>query len=60
MPKGEFGFGYDPIFLVGENSTGADRTMAQLTDSEKDVVSHRGVAARLFLDWLLREGIVLP
>jgi XTP/dITP diphosphohydrolase len=35
---GENGFGYDPIFMTGEKS------FAQLTDSEKNAVSHRGKA----------------
>lgn len=35
-----WGFGYDPIFVVG----GDGRTMAELTPEEKDVISHRGVA----------------
>ncbi len=42
-PRGNRGFGYDPIFLVdGANG----RTMAELDDAEKDRVSHRGNAAR--------------
>jgi XTP/dITP diphosphohydrolase len=43
---GERGFGYDPVFAVG------GRTMAELSDAEKDAVSHRGRAARALLDWL--------
>lgn len=39
-PYGKGGFGYDPIFLCGEKS------YAQLTDDEKDAVSHRGKALR--------------
>ena len=39
-PRGEGGFGYDPVFLVGE------RSYAQLTPEEKDAVSHRGQALR--------------
>lgn len=38
-PKGENGFGYDPIFLVD-----AFRTAAELSDEEKNKVSHRGKA----------------
>jgi len=41
-PFGEGGFGYDPIFIVG--STG--KTMAQLSESEKNKISHRGKAAQ--------------
>lgn len=38
--SGSRGFGYDPIFYVGRQS------MAQMTDEEKDAISHRGVALR--------------
>lgn len=41
-PKGDSGFGYDPIFLVGE------KTFAQLTGEEKDAISHRGNALKEF------------
>lgn len=37
-PAGENGFGYDPLFCVG------DRTMAQMTEEEKNQVSHRANA----------------
>jgi XTP/dITP diphosphohydrolase len=40
--RGEGGFGYDPIFL----GDGQDRTNAELTPAEKDVISHRGKAFR--------------
>ncbi|MBI5847028.1 MAG: XTP/dITP diphosphatase [Nitrospirae bacterium] len=39
-PKGYNGFGYDPIFYP----TGHDRTFAEMADSEKDELSHRGRA----------------
>ncbi|WP_455124999.1 XTP/dITP diphosphatase [Ruminococcus sp.] len=38
VPAGENGFGYDPLFCVG------DRTMAQMTEEEKNQVSHRANA----------------
>jgi XTP/dITP diphosphohydrolase len=41
-PSGERGFGYDPIFVP----VGWDQTMAELTDEQKDRVSHRGRAFR--------------
>jgi XTP/dITP diphosphohydrolase len=41
-PRGEGGFGYDPIFL-GEGQT---RTNAELSPEEKDAISHRGRAFR--------------
>ena len=40
-PRGEFGFGYDPIFEVD------GRTMAERAPAEKDALSHRGRAAVL-------------
>jgi XTP/dITP diphosphohydrolase len=48
--RGERGFGYDPAFLPDD---GPDtRTMAELTDEEKDAISHRGRAARALASWL--------
>ena len=41
-PHGDGGFGYDPIFIP----TGFDITAAQLSASEKDLLSHRGQAFR--------------
>ena len=48
--RGERGFGYDPVFVPDDHRDG--RTMAELTDSEKDAISHRGRAARQLLAWL--------
>ncbi len=42
-PKGDGGFGYDPLFLCPE----LDKTFAELTTEEKHKVSHRGNALRL-------------
>jgi XTP/dITP diphosphohydrolase len=39
-PRGEGGFGYDPVFLP----SGSGRTAAELSPEEKDAVSHRGRA----------------
>lgn len=41
-PRGEGGFGYDPIFTP----TGMSSTLAQLSAEEKDEISHRGRALR--------------
>ena len=41
-PRGEHGFGYDPLFLLPS----LGRTMAELSDRDKDRVSHRGRALR--------------
>jgi XTP/dITP diphosphohydrolase len=39
-PRGDGGFGYDPVFLPD----GTDRTAAELSPAEKDAASHRGRA----------------
>jgi XTP/dITP diphosphohydrolase len=41
-PRGERGFGYDPVFVP----QGDERTMAELSPHEKAAISHRGRAAR--------------
>ena len=41
-PRGAAGFGYDPIFVP----VGWEATMAELTDEQKDRISHRGRAFR--------------
>jgi XTP/dITP diphosphohydrolase len=46
-PRGSGGFGYDPIFIPDDRDDG--RTMAELTQAEKDAISHRGRAARALL-----------
>jgi XTP/dITP diphosphohydrolase len=51
-PRGSRGFGYDPAFVPADYDTG--RTMAELTDAEKDEISHRGRAARALAQWLAR------
>ncbi|HEV3034206.1 MAG TPA: non-canonical purine NTP pyrophosphatase [Solirubrobacteraceae bacterium] len=54
-PKGHGGFGYDPAFLADDGPPGM--TMAELSDEQKDAISHRGRAARALLQWL-EEGSV--
>jgi XTP/dITP diphosphohydrolase len=49
-PRGDGGFGYDPAFVPSDRDDG--RTMSELTQEEKDAISHRGRAARAFLAWL--------
>lgn len=50
-PRGSGGFGYDPAFVP----EGQERTMAELSDEEKDRISHRGRAFRA-----LRERLPGP
>lgn len=52
IPRGENGFGYDPLFIVD----GLEKTSAELTPEEKNEVSHRGQAMKkldgLWQAWL--------
>jgi len=50
VPRGEGGFGYDPVFGI----PGTDKTMAQLSPEEKNAISHRGRALKIF-EMKLRE-----
>ncbi len=58
-PGGAGGFGYDPAFLPDDGPPGDEApptlTMAQLSDAQKDAISHRGHAARALARWL-QEG----
>jgi len=45
-PRGDTGFGYDPIFFVPEYG----KTTAELCPTEKNNISHRGKALRLMLE----------
>ena len=42
-PRGTSGFGYDPIFIPADSN---DRTLAEMTDTEKNDISARGRAFR--------------
>lgn len=52
FPKGDNGFGYDPLFYLPE----LGKTMAELTLDQKNEISHRGRAIRKlekeWLDWI--------
>jgi XTP/dITP diphosphohydrolase len=52
-PRGTGGFGYDPAFVPEGGDDG--RTMAELSDREKDAISHRGEALRAFMAWLAED-----
>jgi len=49
-PRGAGGFGYDPVFLPDAGPDGL--TMAELSDAQKDEISHRGHAVRGMRRWL--------
>jgi XTP/dITP diphosphohydrolase len=51
QPRGDGGFGYDPVFV----GTGQTRTNAQLSPAEKDAVSHRGQAFRAMAEVIAKE-----
>jgi XTP/dITP diphosphohydrolase len=47
-PRGENGFGYDPLFYIPE----LGKTMAELSASEKNAISHRGRALKILFEKL--------
>ena len=51
VPRGDNGFGYDPVFLVG------DRTYAEMSDEEKNHISHRALAIRALADVLVESRV---
>jgi XTP/dITP diphosphohydrolase len=56
QPRGDGGFGYDPAFVPDDRDPAApERTMAELSQADKDAISHRGRAARELLAWLQRR-----
>jgi XTP/dITP diphosphohydrolase len=57
-PRGSGGFGYDPIFVPDDLDD--QRTMAELSQAEKDAISHRGRAARALLEHLRTAGVGAP
>ncbi len=53
-PKGDGGFGYDPLFFVPS----LGKTFSELSDEEKNANSHRGRALQLFAAFMKKEGAV--
>jgi XTP/dITP diphosphohydrolase len=53
-PRGERGFGYDPIFYYPPHAA----TLAEVTDEEKVAVAHRGKAFRKLAAWLASTVLV--
>lgn len=51
-PRGDHGFGYDPYFVP----RGSDRAMAEMSETEKNAISHRGHAAAAMLSALKGLG----
>ncbi|HEL0121009.1 TPA: nucleoside-triphosphate diphosphatase [Streptococcus equi subsp. zooepidemicus] len=56
-PKGEHGFGYDPLFIVGETG----RHAAELAADEKNKLSHRGQAVKRLMEvfpaWQAKQSL---
>jgi XTP/dITP diphosphohydrolase len=55
-PRGGGGFGYDPAFVPDASGRGDERTMSELSQAEKNEISHRGLAARLLARHLEAAG----
>ncbi len=53
-PRGEGGFGYDPVFVP----EGSDLTVAQWSQEQKDQASHRALAGTALLERLRQEGLL--
>lgn len=53
-PKGENGFGYDPIFYLPEKGC----TTGEMKPEEKNAISHRGIAIRKMVEILRKKGTI--
>jgi len=50
-PRGKRGFGYDPVF----QPEGYKQTFAEMEETEKNKISHRGRAVEKFYNWLIES-----
>jgi XTP/dITP diphosphohydrolase len=55
-PRGAGGFGYDPAFVPDATGPDDDRTYSELSQAEKNEISHRGLAARQLSQYLSAPG----
>ncbi len=53
-PRGNFGFGYDPVFIP----KGSTKTLAEMTAAEKNLISHRAKALQRLMAQVKSHGIV--
>jgi XTP/dITP diphosphohydrolase len=54
--RGEGGFGYDPAFVPDDTGPSDERTYSELSQEEKNAISHRGRAAALLARHLVAAG----
>jgi XTP/dITP diphosphohydrolase len=54
-PRGENGFGYDPVFLV----KGTDKSLAEMETEEKNKISHRAKALKSIMKLIEEKGVKL-
>ena len=52
IPRGKDGFGYDPIFQPLKSKL----TFAEMNQSEKGKISHRGIAVKKLIDYLNKQN----
>ena len=52
--SGNGGFGYDPIFIADEYP---GMTLADITEEQKNEISHRGKALRAMAEWLKSQNL---
>jgi XTP/dITP diphosphohydrolase len=55
-PRGSGGFGYDPAFVPDDTGPDDDRTASELSEEEKNAISHRGRATRMLAAHLAARG----